>query len=189
MLLSDRKLIFIHIPKCAGTSIEIFFTGRDWVDIEPETKHFTAQQTRNFYGREVWDEYFTFSVVRNPWARFLSFFHLIRVAEPDVVFDQWIRQVCAPEGLHFRGAPVHRSMWEYVCGPDRELMVDFVAKVESLQQDFRIIVERAGGGASELPRAMVGQYNHDYRSWYTPETRDLVATRFHEDVERFGYAY
>jgi sulfotransferase famil protein len=189
MLLPDRKLGFIHIPKCAGTSIEIFFAGRDWVDIDARTKHITAQKAREIYGPEVWDEYFTFSVVRNPWARFLSFFNLVRTAEPDIIFDDWIRSVCSHDGLNFRGLPIHRSMWEYLSGPDGELMVDFVAKVESLEKDFRIIVDRVGGSGGELPRAMVGRYDHDYRRSYAPETRDLVAARFREDIERFDYDY
>lgn len=189
MLLPDKKLLFIHIPKCAGTSIEVFFAGRDWAEIDAKTKHLTARVAAQLYGRRIYDECFKFSIVRNPWARFLSFFHLIRLARPDTVFDDWIRKVCSPEGLTFRGLPIHLSMSEYLSAPDGTLMVDFVGKVESLADDFRIIVERTGGKLAELPRAMVGDYDHDHRRWYTPETRDLVGERFREDVERFGYDY
>jgi len=187
--LLNEKLLFIHIPKCAGTSIEVFFTGHDWVDIDPRTKHITAQMAVQIYGRDVWDQFFTFSVVRNPWARLLSFFNLIRVEQPDGVFDDWIRQVCSSDGLSFHGLPIHRSMMEYLAGPDGQIMVKFVGKVESLEEDFRIIAEKAGRDVGTLPQIMVGQYNHDYRHWYTPETRDLVGERFRDDVDRFGYDY
>lgn len=190
MLLLDKKLLFIHIPKCAGTSIEVFFTGRDWTEINPRTKHLTAQEAVRTYGREVWDQCFTFSVVRNPWGRLLSFFNLVRTAEPKVVFDDWIRQVCSPQGLDFMGVPVHLSMTEYLSGPDGKLMVEFVGKFESLSEDFRVIAERAGCSSGELPRHMVSpKYDRNYRKWYTPVTRDLVGQRFREDVERFGYDY
>lgn len=189
MLLLDKKLLFIHIPKCAGTSIEVFFAGRDWTDINARTKHLTAREALKQYGRQAWETCFTFSVVRNPWARFLSFFNLVRTAEPNVVFDDWIRRVCSRRGLRFRGVTVHRSMTEYLAGPDGKVMVEFVGKVETLAEDFRTIVERAGGAPAELPRVMVGQYDRDYRKWYTPETRDLVAERFREDIETFGYDY
>lgn len=105
MLLPEKRLIFIHIPKCAGTSIEVFFAGKDWAEIDAETKHITCQMAVEIYGRDVWDDCFKFSVVRNPWARLLSFFHLIRVVEPNIVFDAWVRQVCSPQGLRFNGYP------------------------------------------------------------------------------------
>lgn len=189
MLLPSRKLLFIHIPKCAGTSVEVYFAGGDWADIDPVNKHLTALEAREFYGRELFEQCFKFSVVRNPWARLLSFFNLVRKAQPKIEFDPWIRRVCSPEGLTFERIPVHRTMCEYVCGPRGELLVDFVAKQETLSDDFQTILSRLGQKEDVLHHAMVGQYDRNYRKWYTPETRDMVAERFRDDVERFGYNY
>lgn len=189
MLLLDKKLLFIHIPKCAGTSIEVFFAGRDWSEINGRTKHLTAQEAVKHYGQETWDQCFTFSIVRNPWARFLSFFNLAKVAQPKLEFDKWIRRVCDKMGYNFAGVRVNRSMAEYLTDKDGRIMVDFVGRVESLQDDFRTIVGRAGGDPGELPHTMAVKYDHDYRRWYTPETRDLVARRFKDDVELFKYDY
>ena len=108
MLLHENKLIFIHIPKCAGTSVEVFFAGHDWAEIDAETKHITSQAAQQMYGSAAWANYFKFSTVRNPWSRFVSFYNLLRVVEPAVDVDAWIRQVCSPEGLNFRGLPVDR---------------------------------------------------------------------------------
>ena len=190
MLLLDKKLLFIHIPKCAGSSIELFFAGRDWTEINAKTKHLTAREAVKLYGQETWDKCFTFSVVRNPWARFLSFFNLVRSAEPDAVFDDWIRQVCSRKGLRFRGVPVHLSMCDYLAGLDGTVIVDFVAKFEKLAEDFQTIAQKAGDDRRMLPHIMkAGAYERDYRKWYTPETRDLIGERFREDLERFGYEY
>lgn len=190
MFLLNKRLLFIHIPKCAGTSVEFFFTGKDGT--EGALKHATAQESRTAIdgiSPDIWPRLFKFSVVRNPWARFLSFFHLVRNAQPDIVFDDWIRAVCSPEGLVFQGLPVQRSMTEYLCAPDGTMLMDFVGKVESLEADFPVIVQRARMAAGPLPRAMVMKYDRDYRKWYTSETRDLVGARFREDIERFGYDY
>lgn len=81
-------------------------------------------------------------------------------------------------------------MSEYLTDREGKLMVDFAGKVENLPLDFEVIVEKAGTGvAPALPRVMVGHYDHDYRASYTPETRDLVAERFREDIARFDYQY
>ena len=67
---AEKKYIFIHIPKNAGTSIEASLTGAEqWKD---EEKHMTAWECKTKYGEQVWHEYFSFCVVRNPWDRLLS---------------------------------------------------------------------------------------------------------------------
>src|SRR5580704_3284299 len=72
MIDHQRKLLFVHIARTAGTSIEIALLGEDWWKIEPETKHLSARQARLYYGEEIWRNYTTFAVVRNPWDRFVS---------------------------------------------------------------------------------------------------------------------
>lgn len=71
MINHDLKCIFIHIPRCAGTSVEYWLCGKDWWSIDPASKHLTARQARNLYA-EYWGRYFKFSIVRNPVARSLS---------------------------------------------------------------------------------------------------------------------
>ncbi|MDI7775272.1 sulfotransferase family 2 domain-containing protein [Asticcacaulis sp. EMRT-3] len=71
MISHDHKCIFIHIPRCAGTSIESWIGGQDWWYVESSTKHVIASQAKEIYS-EYWNEYFKFSVVRNPYTRVLS---------------------------------------------------------------------------------------------------------------------
>jgi hypothetical protein len=71
MISHELKCIFVHIPRCAGTSVETWLVGQNWWSIEPETKHLTAYQARTLYAK-YWDEYLTFSIVRNPITRFQS---------------------------------------------------------------------------------------------------------------------
>lgn len=66
-----NKVIFIHIPRCAGTSIERMFLGADFWDVNPFMKHATASVCRKCYAR-YWDDYYKFSIVRDPYDRFRS---------------------------------------------------------------------------------------------------------------------
>lgn len=59
-----HKLIFVHNPKCAGTSIIRYFDMEDW-------GHDSASKSKEKYSK-YWDEYKKFTVVRNPWDRFYS---------------------------------------------------------------------------------------------------------------------
>src|SRR5271166_1307490 len=67
----EYRCIFIHIPRCAGTSIEIWLTGQDWWDTDPRCKHLIASQARKLYA-SYWNRYFKFAVVRDPVERVIS---------------------------------------------------------------------------------------------------------------------
>jgi|GEM_PF-1754492 len=67
------KTLFIHIPKCAGTFIEDNLTpGIDW-HLKGE-KHLSMQSCISQYGEDIVKDCFRFSVIRNPFARLLSFY-------------------------------------------------------------------------------------------------------------------
>lgn len=65
MITHDHKLIFIHIPKCAGRSVADTFDQR--------FDHFTATYYEKEY-RMYWNEYSKFAIIRNPYARLVSIY-------------------------------------------------------------------------------------------------------------------
>lgn len=98
------KTVFIHIPKCAGTSItqmldmttleQLFFCGspnmytlthKIYADkfslfeysklIVRPPQHFFLKEVSKILGNEVMNSYYVFSVVRNPYSRIVSAFN------------------------------------------------------------------------------------------------------------------
>lgn len=61
LIIPERKLIFLHIPKCAGQSVEKALGF----------KHQHRHHKRNDLP-ENWFEYLRFTFVRHPLSRFLS---------------------------------------------------------------------------------------------------------------------
>lgn len=91
MIISDSKqFVFIHNPKCAGTSFRsalvsydttgLLFARHDtWNGYKVETTHlplFMMQANYPVYFRKL-ESYFSFMVVRNPFTRFVSAFNEI----------------------------------------------------------------------------------------------------------------
>ena len=70
----EKKLIFIHIPKNAGTSI-IKAMG-----VENLCMDKTIEQYKEHYG-DYWNEYKKFTVVREPIDRFISAYKFARMDE------------------------------------------------------------------------------------------------------------
>jgi len=80
----DVAFLFVHINKTGGTSIINRFRrscpsdylSEDWGN-DHRTFHTTAQSFINHYGRTVWDNAYTFTVVRHPLARQVSNFFFL----------------------------------------------------------------------------------------------------------------
>jgi hypothetical protein len=69
----EKKILFVHIPKCAGTFIEDNLTPNiDWH--QRGEKHLSLQNCISVYGENVVTNCFRFSVIRNPYSRLLSFY-------------------------------------------------------------------------------------------------------------------
>ena len=78
MYVSD-DIIFIHIPRCSGTSIRDALAApehfRTAIPAGAES-HDTATRAREIVGETAWDRAWTFTVVRNPWDRLISLYYL-----------------------------------------------------------------------------------------------------------------
>lgn len=87
MISQERECIFVHIPKCAGTSIEsVIWPGpRDesqlWMGFVDSfhndyqtggLQHLKAHQVRHHVGAETFGRFFKFAFVRHPYDRALS---------------------------------------------------------------------------------------------------------------------
>ena len=89
MISHEKKCIFIHIPKCGGTSIEDVIWPKDrgrtdedlWMGFVTRfenkyqtggLQHLLAWQVREEVGCDVFSAYYKFAFVRNPWDRIVS---------------------------------------------------------------------------------------------------------------------
>ncbi len=211
MLVSSKnKFLFIHIPKSAGTSVTVALkkfsdSPEDvWINrllarvginvnwIGPfhwirGRKHSTARQMKMMYSDSIFNEYYKFAFVRNPWALLVSYYHYIKSNEHHHrskkvgnidSFESYIR-------YEIKRNKINQS--RFVTDSPGNDLVDFVGRFESLEKDLGTIFERLGI-ESEMPHINSSTHN-DYRQYYTEETANLVASHWAEDILRFGYTF
>ena len=77
MIISHKlKCIFIRIPKTASTAIETFIKKYDPDCISsidtPPYGHFTSSNLKEIINKEIWNDYFKFCFIRNPYDWIIS---------------------------------------------------------------------------------------------------------------------
>jgi hypothetical protein len=207
MLMSrTRKFIFVHIYKNAGRSITtalLPFAANKWqwvasrvlrklnvtapFDPSPFPMHVKAPEIISAMGREAYDSYFSFAIVRNPWDWQVSLYNFSRktpahhqheLTKGFGSFDKYIRWRCKEEV---------RYQKDFIYSDTNQLLVDFVGRYERLDADFQVMCSRIGVSTS-LPKLNVSK-ERPYQEYYTEETRELVRQTFDSDIKLLGYDF
>ena len=204
----DRKAIFVHVPKNAGTSITkaLRQTGQyksppyDSVDHDFEMGWKRAGEVRRVVraiGEDRWNECFTFAFVRNPWDRLVSGWQFTRQrGKHDLSFAEFVKDLPSldtaqePDALE-RAISTH---WHAMSQSDHLVVdgvvaVNCVGRVETLDEARR----NAGiFGPDRLRRGDTRANTSDrgeYRAYYTDDLRAIVDDRFASSAATFGYTF
>lgn len=206
-MLITEDLVFIHIPKAAGTSVTqgiadatgvAKYRGHPLVmnalTFQP---HVPASVMSGIIARGEWARRWKLSVVRNPWDRMVSIYHY--VMRPFKV-EKWFGEE-APAIMgriqtfgdflqHYDMTELDVWWFDYRVPQIRWAEgVDDIFKIE--ETDTLETALRDHGYDVTIPKLNVsaGRRPGHYRDQYEPWSRDLVAEWFAEDIERFGYSF
>jgi hypothetical protein len=189
---AEEKCFFVHIPKCAGTSIRRSLFDR-------KGGHPPLETLRTMVPKEVFDRSFKFTFARNPWDRLVSAFFFLKKSEVErnrrfarrhlsaySDFDSFVRQWVTPKSVwrftHFY------PQCHFIC-IDQRLGVDFVGFYENLAEDFAIIAKKIGRPTALVEENRLGGREKDYQKYYNDETRNIVAEAYAEDIALLGYSF
>jgi hypothetical protein len=208
MIFHNHEAIYFHIGKTAGVSIEkafdnaprdprvadynVFF-GADRKG-QVNLQHATPGFMQSNISPTIFNEYFKFTVVRNPFARLVSVYHYLidQHTEEYGCFGNFVKCLAGlikkpviRNGSHYLG------QYDY-CYIEGQPVCDVVIHFEFLPSSFEIVRQKTG---------LISRLEHHNRNTWSPwkdrpihdyfsdESADIVRTLYKLDFEKFGYSY
>lgn len=237
MLVSHKhKFIYTKTKKTASTTVAAFFTQyctsklileqSDSIDENHDdagiigrrvqgkftTEHkfgvnTTILDIKKFLGEQKFNEYFKFTVVRNPFDRFISIYYFTRNIEPHL---KWLIDL-RWRAIHYRpkiGGDIQRfRLWarqfagmekDYLCDKNMYMInnknvMDFYIKQENLCDDIKEVCDRVGIKHNDNNilkfKSQYRKDREDYKKFYTDKEIEIVKNCFHTELTTFKYDF
>ncbi|MGX2039760.1 sulfotransferase family 2 domain-containing protein [Methylocaldum sp. MU1018] len=191
-----KKCIFVHIPKCAGIAIAHSLFGS-------AVPHSTITDYQIMFGSEIFNRYFKFTIVRNPWSRLVSAFNFIKAGGFDSYDAMWSRKHMAQ--FHsfdefVKYLDVHRDylrwphffpQYRWLVTPTGKVPLDYIGRLENINEAIETISSELKLGEVGLKKmnSSVSPEKKHYSEYYTENTKKIVHELYKKDIRLLGYQF
>jgi hypothetical protein len=214
MLISHKhKFITIDIPKTGSRSLRESLLPLSVIDIHGEPnessefyQHDGAIRAKKQFAKKNWNwnEYYKFTIVRNPWQRYFSFFKYFKsYGEKYMRRDESINW-CEPEINQgklcvklFKNKDDqtvlkniilnNNSQDAYYCNEKGAIMIDHIASFENLKDEFSFLCSQIGINTPTLRHGNKSVQSCNMHDIYNQQLIDLVAKKERETINLKGY--
>ena len=201
--------IFIHIPKCAGSSMEAvsWNKGGGHATLQTFYKMHAINPNREPIN---WREYCKWSFVRNPWERAVSTWESVARFKKEGydTFKKFTNALYKEKTKlksldNIKGIPkdqrtsVFNIPHVYPMLPmlkvNGAVDMDFIGRYERLEEDWVKILDRLSTPKNKLnnplPKHNVRKNKTPYQEYYTEDLVNKMGDIYQEDIEYFGYKF
>lgn len=215
MILSrGRRYIFVHIPKTGGTALTLALEARAMRDdiIVADTpkgrarrgrlrgvttagrlwKHATLAAIRGLATEDEIASFFTFTLVRNPWDRMVSYYHWLKVQtfdHPAVTLARARDFAGFLDAAETQAAIAAHPYASYVTDSAGRERCDLFLRLEHFADDVRPLEAHLGFRLAPMPRENASERDRDWRRYYSAAGAETVARICAADIARFGYSF
>ena len=199
MILPDKKILFVHIPKCGGSSmaaglfqsvgieystyIKLNKKEKNTYLCSNELKHAPAIIMQNHI--KNYDDYYKFAIVRNPWDRLISSYNWVNGAG-DAKFDH--KSIQKQFNKAQRKIDEKNELKNYQYLPQKKFIVDkneniivddifCMSQIEKIFEkfDLKYFHKKKRNSKSKLPSDMENMFD------------DATRKIYRDDINFFGY--
>lgn len=214
MISHEHKCIFIHISKCAGSSIETAFGININDNTEKNNKnlfgwseehklflqHATPQQllNLNLINKSIWNSYYKFIIVRNPWDRaFSDYTWVCREQKIRDSFFNFIHKqgkftkiLNQRNGSFFRGDHLNNQI-SYFFLDGEEITFDQVIRFENLEKELPSLAKVVGLNPSTFNQKInvVRKKIDHYSKFYNGKRKKLIEKKYSSDSDFLDYHF
>ncbi len=206
MISHKHKCIFVHIPKCGGSSIEDILWPGERSEKElfggfvsryrnryqtGGLQHLYARYILDSVGQGVFNHYFKFAFVRNPWSRCVSQYCYMKQRKDlrlyigmgiTASFREYLDCIVTKE--HVQWAP----QYKFITDENGGIMVDFIGRLEQLKKDLCVVANKTGIDLGKIPHKKKTRHR-PYYEYYDDETLRIVGDMYGRDIELLGYDF
>lgn len=184
-----QPALFVHIPRTGGQSL-VRALGCT------QDTHLTAVNLRACVPESLWEESLRFSIVRNPWDHYVSWYlYAHGLGNPNDLageiprFREWVKAGCHRWPCKWENPQCVDPLDQlgFVCDPGGELLVR-VLFFPHLRQVYGFIVYRTGMPRRELPH-IAKAVRLPFRDYYDDASRQIVAEQRASEIQRFDFTF
>ncbi len=190
----SKGVLFIHVPKNGGTSINHALFGTKGAG------HLAYYFMELIYSPSELSQLYKFAFVRNPWSRLYSTYTYLmkgggndwdkKWAESNISeykdFESFVMGWLNEESIHSYVHFLPQS--QYICDAWGKVKLDFIGRFEQFEDDFATLTINCGLKAS-LSHLNASPDNVGYREAYTKEMKDKVGRVYSQDIDLFSYDF
>lgn len=214
MLISHKhKFITIDIPKTGSRSLRESLLPLGVVDIHGEPiinsefyQHDGALRAKKQFTKKhwKWNDYFKFTIVRNPWYRYFSFFKYFK--------SYGKKYLCRDESINWNQPELNQgkicvelfedqddqdvlkkiilsndSQDSYYHDNNNQIIVNYIANFENLRDEFAFLCNRIGVECPNLKHSNESDKSINIHDIYNQELIDLVYQKEKSVIELKDY--
>ncbi len=215
MISHKYKCIFVEIPKTGSSSVRAIIGNpakphlNIW-QIKYELEHYNdrthytgrlnrinellsfmlPQRVRSKKGKNIFESYYKFSFVRNPWDRVVSLYLRKEGLQmrDRMSFEEFVDWIKYSSSTCLHPVP-HTNQLDWLVDPHGNVLVDFIGRFENLENDWAKVAKKLGA-SEKLPHENNNPIRKKhYSEYYNSRTRDIIAHKFRVDIDYFGYKF
>lgn len=196
---SQDKILFLHIPKTAGSSITASSIKINKI-IHPIFPEGAWQKIKEL----SLENYYKIAFVRNPWDRFVSLYYYFYNMSPThfaYKYDhQTVKNIQRFQNFEdfclnfadFNGSQafkkfhfMNQHLWTH---HKSKCFLDFLGYFENLNSDLDRLASELNIEIKKIPH-LNASVHENYKKYYNDKTMDIVANLYARDISIFNYTF